>query len=65
MYKKLLKLDFWSLVTIAAVLIFALFLIYPLFALFLSSFLDPATGSFTMENFFKVFQKEILLSIID
>ncbi len=58
MYKKLLKLDFWSLVTITSVFIFGLFLIYPLFALFLSSFQDPATGSFTMENFFKFFRKK-------
>lgn len=58
MNKKLLRWDFWTSVTILSVVIFALFLIYPLFSLFISSFQDPATGSFTMENFAKFFRKK-------
>lgn len=58
MHKKLLKWDFWSFVTISSVVVFGLFLIYPLFSLFLSSFQDPATGSFTMENFAKFFRRK-------
>jgi len=58
MNKKLLRWDFWTSVTILSVVIFALFLIYPLFSLFISSFQDPVTGSFTMENFAKFFRKK-------
>ena len=58
MNKKLLKWDFWSIVTMSSVAIFAIFLIYPLFSLFLSSFQDPASGTFTMENFAKFFRKK-------
>lgn len=58
MSKKLLRWDFWTGVTILSVAIFGLFLIYPLFSLFLSSFLDPVTGTFTMENFAKFFRKK-------
>lgn len=58
MNKKLLRWDFWTSVTILSVIVFALFLIYPLFSLFISSFQDPATGSFTMENFAKFFRKK-------
>lgn len=58
MTKKLLRWDFWTSVTMLSVVVFALFLIYPLFSLFISSFQDPATGSFTMENFAKFFRKK-------
>lgn len=58
MNKGKFKLDFWTIVTIIIALIFALFLIYPLFSLFVSSFKDPATGSFTLNNFAKFFHKK-------
>lgn len=58
MNKKLLTLNFWTVVTGVAVVIFGLFLIYPLLSLFISSFQDPATGVFTMENFAKFFRKK-------
>lgn len=58
MNKKLLTWNFWTFVTGVAVVIFGLFLIYPLFALFISSFQDPATGALTMENFTKFFRKK-------
>ncbi|EIW17475.1 MULTISPECIES: ABC transporter permease [Pelosinus] len=58
MNKKLLTWDFWTFVTIASVAVFGLFLMYPLFSLFISSFLDPATGVFTLENFRKFFSRK-------
>ena len=58
MSKKKIKFDFWTIMTIVITLIFALFLVYPLFSLFLSGFKDPATGAFTMSNFAKFFSKK-------
>jgi iron(III) transport system permease protein len=58
MNKKKLKFDFWSIVTILIVAIFALFLIYPLLSLFISSFKDPRTEAFTLSNFTKFFEKK-------
>ncbi|SFL43312.1 ABC transporter permease [Pelosinus propionicus] len=58
MNKKLLTWDFWTFVTISSVAVFGLFLMYPLFSLFISSFLDPATGFFTLENFGKFFSRK-------
>ncbi|AJQ29999.1 ABC transporter permease [Pelosinus fermentans] len=58
MNKKLLTWDFWTFVTVSSVVVFGLFLMYPLFSLFISSFLDPATGVFTMENFSKFFSRK-------
>lgn len=52
------KLDFWTVVTISISLLFALFLIYPLISLFMSSFRDPATGVFTFNNFIKFVTKK-------
>lgn len=58
MNKKLLTWNFWTAVTALAVVVFGLFLIYPLLSLFISSFQDPATGALTMENFAKFFRKK-------
>lgn len=58
MNKKLLTWDFWTGVTILAVAVFGLFLIYPLFSLFVGSFQDANTGAFTLENFLKFFRKK-------
>ena len=55
---KKLRFDFWSVVTGIIILLFLVFLVYPLFSLFLSSFKDPASGAFTMENFSKFFSKK-------
>ena len=51
MNKKLFKWDFWTGVTALAIVIFGLFLIYPLFSLFASAFQDAATGCLSLENF--------------
>lgn len=58
MNKKLLSWNFWTVVTGLSVVVFGLFLVYPLFALFISSFQDPLSGAATMENFAKFFRKK-------
>jgi len=55
------KFDFWTIVTIVLVIVFALFLAYPLFSLFASGFKDPETQQFTMANFAKFFTKKYYL----
>lgn len=57
MTKLKLKLDFWTIITFVIAVLFALFLVYPLLSLFLSSFREPETGIFTFENFLKFFYK--------
>ena len=52
------KFTFWSGVTLAIVLLFTLFIVYPLLSLFVSAFRDPATKEFTMANFAKFFSKK-------
>lgn len=52
------KPDFWTIITIVIALVFALFLVYPLFSLFLSGFKDSATGVLTLNNFSKFFGKK-------
>ena len=53
-----LKLDFWTGITALAIAVFALFLIYPLFSLFLSAFEDANTGEWTMANFKLFFERK-------
>ena len=52
------KLNFWTVITLVIVVVFALFLVYPLFSLFISGFRDPDTQDFTLKNFLKFFQKK-------
>ncbi len=52
------RLDFWTVVTLIIAAVFALFLIYPLFSLFITGFQDPETGAFTLENFSRFFEKK-------
>ncbi len=52
------KFDFWTVVTLVIVIVFALFLVYPLFSLFASGFKDPDTHQFTLDNFIRFFQKK-------
>lgn len=58
MNKKLIRWDFWTGVTLLAILVFGLFLIYPLFSLFITAFQDPETGAFTLEHFTYFFQRK-------
>lgn len=53
-----IKLDFWTWITFVITILFAIFLIYPLFSLFASGFKDPVTGAFTFDNFIKFFQRK-------
>ena len=55
MKKRKLQFDFWTVVTIGIIAVFALFLIYPLISLFIDGFLKEGTGEFTMANFQKFF----------
>jgi iron(III) transport system permease protein len=52
------KFDFWSIITLIIVIVFALFLVYPLLSLFISGFKDPDTQNFTFANFIRFFQKK-------
>ena len=58
MNKKLIRWDFWTGVTLLAILVFGLFLIYPLFSLFITAFQDPETGAFTLGHFTHFFQRK-------
>lgn len=58
MKKRKLQFDFWTVVTIGIIAVFALFLIYPLISLFIDGFLKEGTGEFTMANFQKFFGKK-------
>ncbi len=58
MNKNKYRLDFWNITTLVIMGLFVLFLIYPLFSLFMSAFKDPLTGEATLENFAKFFQKK-------
>ncbi|WP_027307579.1 iron ABC transporter permease [Caloramator sp. ALD01] len=55
---KKIKWDFWSIVTLSILVIFALFLIYPLTTLFIDAFKEPLTSKFTLSNFQKFFSKK-------
>lgn len=58
MSKRKPQFDFWTIVTIGILAVFALFLIYPLISLFVDGFLEEGTGTFTMANFTKFFGKK-------
>ena len=55
---KRLKIDFWTYITLIIAVVFALFLVYPLFSLFISSFKDPETGAWTLDNFLRFFSRK-------
>lgn len=50
--------DFWKGITLLSIVVFGLFLIYPLFSLFVSAFEDAATGAFSLENFSHFFERK-------
>ena len=58
MNKKLIRWDFWTGVTLLAIVVFGLFLIYPLFSLFITAFQDPETGTFTLGHFAHFFERK-------
>lgn len=61
---KAFKLDFWNIVVICTYLIFAIFLLYPLFSLFLSSFQNTNGQGFTLGNYIKFFTKRYYYSAL-
>ena len=58
------KMDFWTYVTIIITFVFTLFLVYPLFSLFLSSFKDIKTDAWTLNNFIRFFTKKYYYSTL-
>lgn len=58
MPKRKFKLDFWSIVTVGIIVVFALFLIYPLASLLLDGFRAEGTGALTLANFTRFFTKK-------
>lgn len=50
--------DFWAGITVLSIAVFALFLIYPLFSLFVSAFQDAETGAWSMANFVYFFERK-------
>ena len=58
MNKKLIRWDFWTGVTLLAIVVFGLFLIYPLFSLFITAFQDPETWTFTLGHFAHFFERK-------
>ena len=53
--------DFWTLVTIAIVVLLAVFLILPIASVFLVSFFDADTGDLTLNNYREVFTRNYYL----
>ena len=49
--------DFWFWTTLCIAALFLVFLVYPLFSLFASSFVDPETGGFTLAHYAQFFKK--------
>jgi iron(III) transport system permease protein len=49
--------DFWFWTTLGIAALFLVFLVYPLFSLFTSSFVDPETGGFTLAHYAQFFKK--------
>ena len=58
MLSKKIKWDFWTVITLVIALVFTLFLIYPLFSLFISGFQNPTTGEWGMDNFARFFSRK-------
>jgi len=52
------KRDFWFWTTLGIAGLFIVFLVYPLFSLFASSFVDPESGGFTLANYAQFFRKK-------
>ncbi|WP_298963904.1 iron ABC transporter permease [uncultured Roseibium sp.] len=51
------RLDFWTVVTIAIIVMLSLLLVLPILRVLLLGFIDPDTGNFTLGNFIEVFTR--------
>lgn len=51
------RLDIWGVITLSVILLYVVFMIYPMGYLIRQSVIDGETGRFTMENFSRFFSK--------
>ena len=51
------KRDIWSTITVVVFVLYALFLLYPLFSLLISSIKDPSSGGFSLMYFQRFFER--------
>jgi hypothetical protein len=59
-----IKLDFWNIVTLLIIIVFAIFLIYPLLSLFLDGFKDSKSGVWSLVNYIQFFSKKYYTSAL-
>ena len=52
------RLDIWGVITLVIILLYLVFMIYPMGYLIVQSVIDGETGQFTMENFAKFFSAQ-------
>lgn len=64
MLNKKIKLDFWNIVTIFIIIVFAILLIYPLLSLFLDGFKDSKSGVWSLMNYIQFFSKKYYTSAL-
>ena len=64
MLNKKIKLDFWNIVTFLIIIVFAIFLIYPLLSLFLDGFKDSKSGVWSLVNYIQFFSKKYYTSAL-
>lgn len=64
MKNKKIRIDFWSITTLIIIGLFLIFLIYPLFSLFLNGFKDTETGVWTFDNYIRFFSKKFYMSAL-
>ena len=64
MLNKKIKLDFWNIVTFVIIIVFAIFLIYPLLSLFLDGFKDSKSGVWSLMNYIQFFSKKYYTSAL-
>ena len=64
MLNKKIKLDFWNIVTLLIIIVFGIFLIYPLLSLFLDGFKDSKSGVWSLMNYIQFFSKKYYTSTL-
>ena len=64
MLNKKIKLDFWNIVTFLIIIVFAIFLVYPLLSLFLDGFKDSKSGVWSLMNYIQFFSKKYYISAL-
>ena len=64
MTKRKITWDFWTIITAGTLVLFALFLIYPLLSLFLSGFKDTETQIWSLANYLRFFSRKYYTSAL-